>query len=335
MKRCDIRALAEQAYAILDDSESEAAVERALQVLVNAPKDPESYLLMSEIVGEMRHFDQALAWIDRGLKQHPQHEGLLLKKASILIDGFEDIDEAFRLLLDIKAGFGNKSLAELKRALGPSLLLDIYLLLVDCYRLKSDYRQAHAHALLARDCAPFDESSLIALATSEFEMGNYRQALNMIEPIDTRTEASDFYWLKAQINCAEGNFLAADDGFLKANKIDKARYHRPIRLNEACFLAAFEQGLLGLPREIREFVQSNAAEIHDIVPLDMVKSSHGTLSPTACIAIDATKEHVKGHVNIIAIFQKNLENLASKKEEVKDLIASALLHELGKLIARR
>jgi len=335
LKRDEIRALAEQAYAILDDSQCEAAVERALQVFKNAPHDPESYLLMSEIAGEGRHYDQSLAWIDLGLKQHPRHEGLLLKKASILIDGFEDIDEAFRILCDLKSGFGNQSLAELKKTIGPNLLLDIYLLLVDCYRLKSDYHQANAYARWAKECSPLDENALIALATTEFELGNYLQALTLIEPIDSRTEPSDFYWLKAQINCAQGNFLDADDAFLKANKLDKARYHRPIRLNDACFLAAFEQGLLALPREIREFVQTNAAEIHNVVPHDMVKNSNGTLSPMACIAIEATKEQTRGHVNILSLYQKNIENLASKKEEVKDLIASALLHELGKLIAQR
>ncbi len=251
LKKNEIRALAEQAYTILDDSESEAAVERALHVLAHAPKDPESYLLMAEIVGEGGQMDQALAWVDRGLSYHPTHEGLRLKKASILIDGFEDIDEAFRILTELEAGFGNKSSAQLTRDLGKNLLLDIYLLLVDCYRLKSDYQQARTHAVLARDIAPFDESALLAYATAEFEMGYYPLAESLIEPLDGRTEISDFYWLKAQINCALGKFVEADDAFLRANKIDKTRYHRPIRLTDVCFHAAFEQALLALPREIR------------------------------------------------------------------------------------
>ncbi|HXW52990.1 MAG TPA: hypothetical protein VEL47_02665 [Myxococcota bacterium] len=332
MKKDEVRELAEQAYTILDDFESEAAVERALQVLAQAPKDPESYLLMAEIVSEGRHFEQALAWIERGLSHHPKHEGLLLKKASILLDGFEDIDEAFRILISLESSFANIAPAQLKKDLGSNLLLDIYLLLVDCYRLKSDFQQARAHAILARNIEPQDENALLAYATAEFEMGNYSLALSLLEPVDRRTEITDFLWLKAQINCALGQFVQADENFLKANKIDKTRYHRPIRLTDACFQAAFDQALLALPREIREFVQLNMVEILEIIPLELVKDSQGALSPVACITIDKQLDENNNEINVIALIKKNIENLASKKEQIRDLIASAMLHELGKLI---
>ncbi len=333
MKRSEIRALADEAYAVLDDSSCEAAVERALQVLAHAPHDPESFLLMSEIAEESERLDQALVWLDRGLVDHPNHEGLLLKKASILIDGFEDIDEAFVILSGIRERFGDKPVAQLKRNIGSNLLLDIYLLLTDCYRLKNDYRQALAHALLAKEIAPFDENALLSLATAHFELGEYQEAKRMIEPIDERSEPSDYYWLKAQILCAEGQFAESDDAFLKAYKLDKVRYHRPIRLSPACFIMAFEQALLGLPREIRDFVQSNAIEIHDVIPLDLIKESQGQMSPMACITIEKVQDNDADRSrNLVSIFQKNIENLAARKDEIKDLIASALLHELGKLV---
>ncbi len=79
-------------------------------------------------------------------------------------------------------------------------------------------------------------------------------------------------------------------------------------------------------------MQKNAVEILEIIPLQLVKESHGTLSPAACITIEKKSDKINGQVNVIAIIKKNIENLATKKEEVRDLIASALLHELGKLI---
>lgn len=333
MKRSEIRALADEAYAVLDDSSCEAAVERALQVLAHAPNDPESFLLMSEIAEESERLDQALVWLDRGLIDHPHHEGLLLKKAAILIDGFEDIDEGFAILSGMRERFGDKSMAELKRDIGANLLLDIYLLLTDCYRLKNDYRQALAHALLTKEIAPFDENALLSLATAHFELGEYKEAKQMIEPIDERNEPSDYYWLKAQILCAEGQFAEADGAFLKAYKLDKIRYHRPIRLSPTCFITAFDQALLGLPREIRDFVQANAIEIHEVIPVDLIKESQGKMSPMACITIEKVRDNdAERSRNLVSIFQKNIENLAARKEEIKDLIASALLHELGKLV---
>lgn len=333
MKRNEIRALADEAYTILDDSNCEAAVERALQVLASAPKDAESYLLMSEVAEENARFDHALIWINRGLIHHPHHAGLLLKKAALLIDGFEDIDEAFIILSQIKKSFGDKSIAVLKKDLGAGLLLDIYLLLTDCYRLKLNYNEAFAHACVAKEIAPFDENALLALATANFELGNYEAALTMIEPIEKRNEVSDFYWLKAQITCAQGQFAHADKLFAEAFKADKTRYHRPVRLDELSFLAAFDQALMALPKEIRELVQTAAVEIADVIPLDMVKKNGGFLSPQTCISIESVKDINGNRAKVIYIYQKNIENLASKKEEIKDLIASALLHELGKLAA--
>jgi tetratricopeptide (TPR) repeat protein len=331
LKRSEIRALADEAYTILDDSLCEAAVERALQVLANAPNDPESYLLMTEVAEEKDHFDNALLWIERGLLKHPHHEGLLLKKATILVDGFEEIDEAFKILSDIKSRFHNKSLATLKKEIGGGLLLDIYLLLIDCFRLKANFQQALAHAQVAKEIAPFDENVLLALATANFELGNYDDAETMIEPIDRRSEKSDFYWLKAQIACARGRFSEADAAFARAFKENKARYHRPVRLNKECFVTAFDQALMALPKEIRELIRTAAVKINDVIPIDLVKDSGGHLSPQSCITIEPEDNAGAPGLKVISIYQKNIENIANKKEEIKDVIASALLHELGKL----
>lgn len=330
MKINNIRALADEAYAILD-GKCEIAVERALHVLSNAPEDPESYLLLSEVSEEGERLDHALTWINRGLVHNPTHEGLLFKKASILLDGFEDIDEAFAILAQLEMGFRTQSMATLKKALGAQLILDVYLLLIDCFRLKSDFNEAYQHALIAISIAPNDDNALLAFATAHFEIGNYQKALEMIEPITDKFEPSDFYWLKAQIACAEGQFAEADVTFKEANRLDKTRYHRPIRLDERSFLHAFDQALLALPREIREFIHKTAVELHDVIPIDLILASKGKLSPTACITIEKVMDSTKNETQIISLFRKNIENLASRKQEIKDLIASALLHELGRL----
>jgi tetratricopeptide (TPR) repeat protein len=325
LKRHDIKALADEAYQILDESDCEVAVLRAMQVLENAPKDVESYLLLAEVAEEKKRFDHALNWLNQGLALNLDNEALLLKKAAILLDGFEDIDEAFPILCGLKERFSNKSLSELKNLYDEELVLDVYLLLTDCYRLQGDYAQAFDHALFAKEVAPDDELALLAIATAHFELGDYNKALSLVEPIEKRQEISDFYWLKAQIKCAMGDFLKADEAFLAANKIDRTRYHRPIRTSQSCFFTAFEQASLALPREIRDFMNEAVIEIKEVVPQDWIKESRGTLSPVALI-------HAPAGSKTVCLFQKNIENLALKKSEVRDLIASALLHELGKLM---
>jgi len=325
LKRNDIRALADEAYQILDESDCDVAVLRAMEVLENAPKDVESYLLLAEVAEEKDRFDHALNWLNQGLTLNLDDEALLLKKAAILLDGFEDVDEAFPILCELQQRFHNKTLSELKELYEEELVLDVYLLLTDCYRLKGDYQQAFSNALIAKEIAPDDESALLAIATAHFELGDYTKALSLIEPIEKRQEISDFYWLKAQVTCALGDFASADEAFACANKIDRTRYHRPLRTSQSCFFSDFEQASLALPREIRDFMNTAAIEIKEIVPLEWVKKSAGTLSPVALI-------HAPIGTKTVFLFHKNIENLALKKSEIRDLIASALLHELGKLM---
>jgi tetratricopeptide (TPR) repeat protein len=332
LKRNEMRVLLDQAYDTLGHASCEAAAERALLVLASAPKEPESYLLMAEVAQENQRAEQALIWIDQGLLHHPQHLGLLVKKASVLIDDFEDIDEAFSILNGIVENHKNLPTATIKREYGTPLILEMYLLLTDCLRLKGRYLDALTYATLGKDIAPFDENALLALATAYFELGDYDQALTLIEPVDTREEPSDFFRLKAYVLCAKGQFIPADAAFNSSYKADKSRYHRPQRLTQELFLQAFDQALLALPREIREFIETCAVEISSIVPLDRVKSSYGTLSPQACIIIDTVGKQDTGRLAIISLFQKNIENLAVKKGDIKDIIASALLHELAKVV---
>ncbi len=324
MKRLT-QALRDEAYTILDESDCDMAIHRAMQVLHHAPKDSESYLLLAEIAEEKERFDQALAWVKQGLEYNPHDEALLLKQAALLLDGFEDVDEAFPVLYSLKESFSKKNLSELKELYDEELLLDVYLLLADCYRLKNNYYQAFENASMAKKIAPDDESALLALATAHFELGDYNKALILIEPTEERQEKSDFLWLKAQIKCAMASFSDADEAFAYANKIDRTRYHRPIRISQSCFFSAFEQASLALPREIRDFMHTTSIEIKDIMPLEWVKESHGTLSPLALI-------HKPQDSSTLFLFHKNIENLALKKSEVRDLIASALLHELGKIL---
>jgi tetratricopeptide (TPR) repeat protein len=326
LKKSEIRVLADEAYSILDDVRCEAAALRAMQVIVNAPDDPESYLLMAEVAEENARFDQALTWINRGLSHFADHVGLLLKKASILLDGFEEIDEAFVILSKLRMSFADKSIAELKKDVGSPLVLEIYLLLGDCLRLKNDFNQAYACAAIACEVAPHDDNAILGMATAHFELGDYDAALSLIA---SRNDAPDFLWQKAQILCAGGNFSDADDAFLRAHKADKSRYHRPVRLAADDFRNAFKQAIKTLPREIRSFVESTSVSVADVVPIDVVKASKGSLSPQICMSIERSADDTP----IIFLYQKNIENLATKRVEIKDLIASALIHDLAKFAA--
>lgn len=328
MKRLDIGALRDEAYHILDESDGDVSVLQAMEALEKSPKDVEAYLLLAESSEENERFDKALVLIDQGLIHHPSNAALLLKKASLLLDGFEEVDEAFAILIELYTAIEKMTPDERKVSFDEALVLDVYLLLTDCYRLKNRYDQAIEHAKKAFLLAPHDETALLAMATAHFELGHYSEALTMLEPILDRKDQSDFFWQKGLILTAMASFEAADEAFYAANKIDKARYHRPIRLSGSDFFGAFEQATLALPKEIRDFLDTIKLQIQAIVPLALIEASKGRLSPEACIYVKDPKDKMP----TVYLYQRNIENLALKKSDMRDLIASALLHELGKAV---
>lgn len=328
MRRSEVRVLADEVYSILDDGDTDVAVARAMEVLKNAPKDPESFLLLSEVFEEKGRFDQALHWVDQGLVAHAEHETLLLKKASLLLDAFDDLDEAFVILKAIRDSFKDQDLSALKKQYDEELLVDVFLLLTDCYRLKENFNAAFEHASLAFKLSPKDEAVILAMATASFELGDYQAALELLKT-EFVGEPSDVHWLLGQIHCAMGSFLEADQNFIEANRLDRSRYHRPIRVSQSGFFSCFEQASLALPKEIRDLMHKSSIEIKMVIPLEIIQASKGSLSPLACIVIDKTSEKQQ----TLCLFQKNIENLAHKKSELRDLIASALLHELGKMVS--
>ncbi len=326
MKRSELNELADQAYELLSESDNDTAALRAVALLKNAPHEALSYLLLAEVAEDKGQYDLALNAVNQGLKLHPEDEALLLKKASIFFDGFEDLDEAFDILSTLERKFSEYSIESIKKNFDSELLLDIYLLLIDCYRLKNDFNNAFNIAIRCRDLNRDDELALLALATGHFELGDYKKALSLIEPLNHR-EPADFWWLKGLIFCAMGDTAKADDAFLEAKKLDRNKYHRPLRLSETEFRAHFDLATASLPREIRDFLQDVPLGFFEYADGQLVKQSRGTLSPLACIFWGEIEGQKK-----LMIFRRNIENLCLRKDQIKDVIASAILHELGKVV---
>lgn len=279
-------------------------------------KKPSFYLKKAKEEEESGDLEKALEWLDQGRHHHPKDEAIALKKASILMESFEDVDQAFFLLLGIERSFHDQSLEELKKRLDPGLLLEVYLLLTDCFRVKESFHEAFSHALMAQKIAPDEEAAILALATAHFELGHYEKAKEWLRNFED-DPTPECFWLLGQILCAEGKISEADEMFLAAS--DDEAYHVPIRLSQSEFIKSFNQALLGLPEEIANAVHDRSVQMMDLVPVDLVINSNGRLCPKTVMSMED---------GLITIFQWNIENLVAKKSKMSETIASVLLHGL-------
>lgn len=288
--------------------------------LLQEPQNVDLILLKSQIALSENDADGALFWIERGLLLEPSHPGLCLQKASLLFDHYEDFFAAKEILVKVQNELENLPKGELLQNGAVNLLMDVYLLLIDCLRIERKFSDALLLAVKAKILVPEEPATLLALATAHFEVGEYKKSLSLLSK-ETDEEDADFFWIKALVYSALGDFATSEEQFNRAHKLDKNRYHRPIRLDKEEFSLSYNQALLSLPKDIRDYVNGLPIKIVEIIPTTLVKTSTD-ISPTACVAKDPA-------ANIIIIAQKNVENIAINKSEIKDIIASSLIHELS------
>jgi tetratricopeptide (TPR) repeat protein len=310
-----------EAYALLKQERSEEALEKALELFVLAPQNAESYLLAAEIAEAAGACEDAFSFVNQGLHQKPEDLGLLLKKASILLDDFEELEEAFTVLKHMEALVDKSKTQELNK----ELCHDMALLLCDCYRLQNDFKNAFYYAKKAHDYLPKSENARLTYANAQFELGNYEEALNLLGDVGSYDNKSDYYWLKAQIQCASADFAGSEELFQKAHKSDKSRYHSPVRISQNEFLEAVTAAYHSFPKEIQEKLATYSFEIAEIVPRSYIENSAAKLSPLALTLLIQAEE---SDVPSLIFFQKNFENMASSPSDIKKIAASAILHEV-------
>lgn len=290
------------------------------QGLIIEPHNVDLLLLKSEIALSENDAESALFWIEKGLSLEPYHPGLSLQKATLLFDHYEDFFAAKEILIGLQEDLEQLPKNELLLHGAVNLLMDVYLLLIDCLRMERRFACALELAVKTKMLVPEESAAMLALATAHFEVGEYKKSLSLLF-IESGEEDADFFWIKALLYCAMGDFEKSEEQFNKAYKLDKTRYHRPVRLDKNEFNLSYNQALLSLPKDIRDYVSSLPIKIVEIIPSELVKSSV-EISPTACVARDET-------ANVIIIAQKNVENVAINRSQIKDIIASSLIHELS------
>ncbi len=301
----------------------EKLLKEARDMLQKNPQHVESVMALVEYALSQDEFEQAIELIDKALKQTPDSYLLLFKKAMILLDEMQDIDLAFPILESLLNEFIHLSPEEIWQEFDEEIVLDTLLMVIDCYRLKKHFSMAFEMALKLKEILPQEEAAILALSTAHFEMGEYKKALFLLEPNIKENEDSDFLWQKAQIYCAQGEFIEADLIFKKAYELDEESYHCPKRLSQSEFFSFFEEALDEMPEDLQEVMKSYSTSIEAIVPHKLIMDNLGRISPLALATTlsDKSGKH-------ITFFQKNIENVAVIIEDIKSVIIASLVYEL-------
>jgi predicted Zn-dependent protease with MMP-like domain len=134
-----------------------------------------------------------------------------------------------------------------------------------------------------------------------------------------------------------GEFAEAERYFARAAQLAPDLHPLPVRMELDEFERAAVEALEGLPEQIREYVAGCPILIEDLPELDLVRQEN--LSPQVLGLFQGVPATEPGHapggtaqrldIDRILLFKRNLEKVATTREELIEQIQITVKHEIA------
>lgn len=338
----DLEQLLDQAYEAFYAEDLESARERVDAALRLEPNAREVILLDVDLLDAEGEGEEALNEAERGLKLFPDDLLLKVRFATLLLDIYDDVAEARPHLEDawrrIQKGerpdFGEDAEGE-EAAL--ELELELLLILSDCRAADHDPYGALEAADAAVERDRDDATARLARAAALFDLARFDEAEKAVgQALDRDPRLADAYWLRGRLRTALGDDEGADKAFERAVGLDPDRFSPPHRISEDEFVALMEEALEDLPEPVQRYLKNVAIAVEDLPPLERLQENDPPLSPGSLGLFEGTPPALApgddpwAHFpRQLTLFRKNIEVSAATEEDVRDLIGTTLLHEVG------
>lgn len=343
-------ALDEAYEALYEDrlDAARAALDRARRVdpLASKGGSAEVRLLEIELLAAEGHSEEAVSAAEEALEQQPKSMLLKLKLATLLLDVYDDVpgarphlEDLFRRLEKGEApdvGAAGED-PEARGEAVEDFRLEVLLTLSDARAADHDPKGALDVAEHAVKRAPDDPMARVALGAALFDtcrLGDAEKAV--AQAIDRDPRCADAFWLRGRICTAKGDHAAADKAFARACQLDEERFQQPFRVDEDTFTKLMEESLEELPAPVRKYLKNVAVAVEDLPDLERLTANDPPLSPGSLGLYEGTPPSLApgsdpwSHFpNRITLFRKNIEISSGNADELRDLVSSTLLHEVG------
>lgn len=341
----------DDAYAALYDGEVEEARRLLDEARQRDSKDRDVLLLEADVFEAEGAGEEAVAAVEEALKQYPGDLALSFRYATLLLDVYDDVPGARPLLEEVverlekgehpgappQPGTDAANDDEEEDEALLEMRLEAWLTLSDCRAADHDPMGALAAAEKAVELAPDDAQARLARAAALFDLCRLDEAEKGIaQAIDRDPRLADAYWLRGRVLTVKGDEPGAEKALARAVALDEERFSPPLRISEDDFVAVMEESLEELPEQVRNYLKNVAIAVEDVPPLDRLQLSDPPLSPGSLGLYEGTPPSLAigdnpwDHLpNQITLFRKNIELSAKDEDDLRDLIATTLLHEVG------
>lgn len=320
----------EEFWAVLEEGEDcyeegdfEAALDRFDRAVAMSPQSADAHNSRGNALMMLGRYEDALASFESALGLEPGFVKAVLNRAELLIDHLGRPEEGLTVCERL-----------LKRPLEIIDAADVYFIKSKAALTVGDLRVALAMADKAIDLAT-DRPEFIALRGGIlFEQGNYRKALAALdEAIRLAQDDPDSHYRRGLTLEKIGRDEEAREAFAHAARIDADHYPLPMEISLADFERAAEEALDSLDPPMREFLHNVPVLVEDFPSRRVV--SEDNVSPQILGLFVGTPHEEKTSLaqatmpDQILLFRKNLEKVATTREELLEEIRKTVLHEVG------
>ena len=346
----------DEAYEALYDERLDAARQahdraRRLDASKGKGQSAEVRLFEIELLDAEGKSEEAVSAAEEALEDLPKSMLLKLRLATLLLDVYDDVIGARphleELLQRLDKGEQTDAVAlpsaggltgdEARSEARDDFLLEVLLTLSDARAADHDPKGALDAAERAAKAAPDDPMARVALGATQFDTCKLDDAEKAVaQAIDRDPRCADAYWLRGRIATAKSDDAAADKAFNRAIQLDGERFQKPFRIAEDGFAKLMEESLEELPAQVKKYLKNVAVTVEDVPDLERLTHTDPPLSPGSLGLYEGTPPSLApgddpwSHFpSRITLFRKNIEISSTNEDELKDLVSSTLLHEVG------
>jgi predicted Zn-dependent protease with MMP-like domain len=199
-----------------------------------------------------------------------------------------------------------------------------------------DYRRALDYLRQSAALSPDDPLVKTYEARVRFFLGEEEEAEKMLRwAVKKDPELADaYYWLSMVVE-RRGRYAEADEFLAACARLDPERYPRPCRMTRAELERDLNQVVKELPPPIAGAVGELTMLIEDLPSRELLADGDDRLAPDILglfVGTSLREASVWGHPhepNIVYLFKRNLERVATSRDELIEEARVTLIHEIG------
>lgn len=327
-----VQDLAERTYALIAAGDVDGARALFTELEQLAPVSRDALLVKAALLSHDDP-DAAMAVVDEVYARWPDDPGVLMARASYLLELYAAPDEALPL---VEEAVGKLESLVAHAPAGQEMLVDARVMLADCRLSVGEARAAREVAEEAVRDDPKHPLARLALAAAHFALSDLDAAsAEAKRALDADPALADAHHLIGRSAQARREMDVAERAFEDAHALDPERFPLPYRVGAARFLELVKEAREALPPAVKEALSNVELRVEARPDLELLREQDAPVPPDVPCLVEVSpleeggdEEEPSYALDGVVLFQENMELLAGDEDELREAITGELAAEV-------